>query len=50
MLSNILRAGLYSRELIRLFPLAIERGSHGQFDSLITIASMLAQNRLATCL
>ena len=43
MLSNILRAGLYSRELIRLFPLAIERGSQGQFDSLITIASMLAQ-------
>jgi pimeloyl-ACP methyl ester carboxylesterase len=43
MLSNILRAGLYSRELIRLFPLAIERGSRGQFDSLITIASMLAQ-------
>ena len=43
MLSNILRAGLYSRELIRLIPLAIERGSQGQFDSLITITSMLAQ-------
>ena len=41
MLSNILRAGLYSRELIRLFPLAIERGSQGQFDSLITITSCL---------
>ncbi|MGA0169550.1 MAG: alpha/beta hydrolase [Pseudomonadales bacterium] len=43
MLSNILRAGLYSRELIRLFPLALERGSEGDFGPLITIAAMLAQ-------
>ncbi|MGA1104914.1 MAG: alpha/beta hydrolase, partial [Pseudomonadales bacterium] len=43
MLSNILRAGLYSRELIRLFPLALERGSEGDFGPLITIAAILAQ-------
>jgi len=43
MLSNILRAGLYSRELIRLFPLALERGSEGDFGPLVAIAAMLAQ-------